>query len=483
MESIGFLQAYVGNHELIYPKKGNGESQYISIGNLFTINNRVYVLSCNHCVKNTMKQTFIINDKKFSCILKFFSDELELALLEVLDLTVKYTSLSIDDLDMEVKTKVQYIYINTLDIDDFIEHKTPNKITIECSNYRMECKKVESLNIPELPVITLEIDSDIKIDMHGISGSLVYYDDKILGIVSKIIGTELNIIPGRNIYRFLTEIIRTNEFNGLCTIIGDIKMINFEREDNKPMDGLYITDTFDINYNDYNYMKKNTKCLNLRNEDIIFNIDNKNITVNGCVYDILLQTNITYQAYIALNYICGDEIPLKIMRCTNVKTNDYKEKSISLCARPLNSLKYIPLTSNNRILTYNGLVFGEINENIINEYIDVGIHLGYSLKEYYINNPYRNGPIHIVVLLDIDKNNLKKNISDKINTYGLPLLHIKEKEYGIPIVKKINKHKITSLDKMKSILDKQSKNTIYLNIDDIKNIKFQIEDNQLIDLQ
>ncbi|ARF11751.1 hypothetical protein Klosneuvirus_2_187 [Klosneuvirus KNV1] len=483
MESIGFLQAFANSNELIYPKVNTSTTtQYISIGNLFEINNRVYVLSCNHCIKHTMKQNFIINDKNFQCTLKFFSDELELALLEIHNLNTKYTLLTIADLEMEVNTKVKNVLINTLDIEDYLEHKPAKQITIECSKYRTEYKKLESLNMPELPVITMEINNDIKIDMHGISGSLVYYDNKIIGIVSKNIDNKLSVIPGRNIYRFLTEIIKTNEFNGLCTIIGDISIVNFETDEGKSVNGLQVDDTLNINYNDFEYKEKNTKCLNLKTNDVIFKIDSKNITDNGYIFDDKLQSYIDYRTFISLNYICGDEISLRIMRCTDIKNNDYKEKSIVLRARPLNSLKYIPLISKNNIFEYHGLVFGEISENIINDYIDVGIHLGYSLKDYYINKPYRNDQIQIVVLLDIDKN-IHKYLIDKINLNGLPLLHIKDKEYGIPIIKKINKHKITSLEKMKNILSKQPKNIIYLDIDDIKKIKIQIENNQIIDIQ
>lgn len=482
MNSIGFLHAYIDNNALIFPKTNiTTETQYISIGNLFMINNQIYILTCNHCIKNTIKQNFIFNDKKFNCTLKFSSDELELALLEIHDLNIKYTPLTITDLDMEIKTKIKNVLIVTLDIDDFINGNSSEKISIECSKYRMDYKKIESLNMPELPVITMEINNDIHMDMHGISGSLVYHENKILGIVSKTINNELSIIPARNIYRFLSEIITTNNFNGLCTIIGDISMINFETEEGITLNGLCLNNTLNINYNDFEYNEKNTRCINLKLDDIIFNIGGKSITDTGFIFDDKLGSNIKYNTYISLNYSCGNEIPLHIMRCTNIKKQDYTEKSIILRARPLNSLKYIPLKSKYNTFEFNGLTFGEMSENIINDYIDVGIHLGYSLKEYYINNPYRNEKIHIVVLLDIDKN-VHKQLIDKIITSGLPLLHIKEKEYGIPIIKKVNKHKITSLDKMKNILSQQTKNTIYLNIDN-RNIKILIENNQIIDIQ
>lgn len=482
MSSIGFLQAYVDKDTIQYPKINDNVTQYLSIGNLITLDNKNYILTCNHCIKNTIKHGFIFNDRHFNCSLKIYSDELELGLLEVHNMNIKCKPLDINELDMSIKTKLNDIKIVTLDIENFIDNESVEQVMMECYDYRMVYKKIESVNMPELPIIVLQINNELKIDVQGMSGSLIYSNDKVLGILSNVTNSGLNVIPSRNIYRFLTEFLKTNEFNGICTIVGQNNIINFETDSCDSINGIYIQTTYNINYNEYNYKEENVKCQNLKQDDIIFGIDNNTITENGTIYDKLLETYINYQSYIALNHICGNEIKLKIMRCTNIKTNDYTEKKISIRARPLNSMKYIPLVSYNNIFKYNGCVFGEINENIINEYLKIGINIGYSLKDYYINNPYRNDNIHVVVLLDIEKSSITDTLNDKLDSLGLPLLYIKDKEYSIPIIKKINKHKVTSLEKLKSILLKQERNIIYLDNGEIKTIKIHINKNK-IDIQ
>lgn len=483
MKSVGFIQAQIGDTETIYPKINiKKETQYISIGNLFMVNDKIYTLTCNHCIKNTVNHEFIFNNKIFSCTLKIFSEELELALLEIHGLKISTDLLNINDLDLKIQTSDTKMILYTLNIDDYIEHQQCNPMAIECFNYRMVYKKMESLNIPELPSILMQASIITEMDMHGMSGSLIFANGKILGMLSNIKNSDMYVIPSRTIYRFLMEFIKTNNFVGLCTIVGDTQIIEFETDEGKQLKGIHILNTLNIDYNNYPYTQNRSKCSNFKLDDIIINIDNKEIVEDGKVYDDFLQTYINYQSYISLNYICGDEIKFNIMRCVNIKLSDYKEQKLLIRARPLNSIKYIPLMSTNNIFTYNGLVFGIINENIIKEYNNVGINIGYSLREYYINNPYRNEQLDVIVLLDINKNGLDKKIIEKIDSIGLPVHHISEKEYAIPVIKKINKHKITSLEKLKEILVLQLKNTIYITMNNI-NIKIQMNNKQIIDIQ
>ena len=485
MDYVGIIQSNIDN-KITYPKLTHKEVtlQSLGIASLLKLDNKLYVLTCHHCINNTSNYELIIGKNKYKCSVAFISEELELALLNF-EYDIKSNFLSVDDFECDIILIDKELKINTLNLTKYVEKNKFSKFELKCSFIETKLETVESINMPKMPFITLHLkdkfDDDFIID--GISGSLVSgKNNKIIGIVTSINNSTIQIIPSVIICRFLKEIKDTGEFNGLCTIVGKFSVCNFETDLRQQRNGIYVENTYNMNYNNYNY-KNLEKGANLKNSDIIIEINNKQVNKNGYIYDDKMKSDIHLTSYIALNYTCGTLIPLKIMRLTKLNNNDYKEKKILIKARPLQSMKYIKTIFSGKTFTYNGLVFGEISEDIINNYIKVGIYIGLSLQDYYLVNPYRNDDERVVVLLDINRKLLSDQLIKVIDKLQLPLINTVNKNYSVPIVSRINKKKIVSLDDMVSILGKQLNSTIHLTIHKSNEIKGIVKNGLLMDIQ
>lgn len=499
MDYIGILQCNVAS-KITYPKLTNDvQLQSFSVGSLFKLNDKPYLLTCHHCVKDTLNHELIIEKKKYKCGIAYVSDELELALLninaDVKDVNyIKDIKDITENLSMGINNINPELIVQTVNISKYIDKNKFSILQIKCLYNEVTFQTLESINMPSMPFITVRLKDKFNDNfiIDGISGSLVIdgsgngNDSRILGIVSNITNSIIQIIPNAIINRFLKEIKENNEFNGLCTLVGKFTTCNFNNDAREQINGIFVDDAYNINYNNYNYKeKKNEKGMNLKNGDIILNIEGKPIDERGHIYDNNLQLSIYFTTFIALNYLCGMLIQLKVMRRTKIRENDndYKEKTILIKARPLHSMKYIQNVFNGKTFTYNGLVFGEISEDIINNYIKVGIYIGNSLQEYYLKNPYRNEDERVVVLLDINRKQMKGEITNAIDHLKLPLINTINKNYSIPIVSKVNKKKITSLNDMIDILKKQSNGVIYLAAYKMNEIKAIIKNNVIAGIQ
>lgn len=481
MKHSGILNAFVDDtKELlnsIYKEKTNNKTCYLNVGNLFIIDHVPYVLTCLHCVKNTYNITFLINKKPYKCQLFKTSDELELALLSI-NISKEeiasyeenvYTLYDLHHDLSDVSSLSNNTYIHTVNLNKYLKSNEFefNDLNASVTEILLEKNNITSLNLPSIPLLSVRLSDDFSdiSDLKGISGSLLINDKKVIGMVSSIINSLVNIIPSYVIARFLNEIQLTGKFDGICTLVGNYTLCDFDDPTSRShIFGMFIENTFDINYNNHYYYENRASLMNLRKNDIIICVNDIILNEKGQIFDKVIGIAIDFRSYIALNYECGSSIPLTIMRPSNNNPDDYKKKKIFVKARPLNSMKYIPITFNNKTYNYHGLIFGEISEDIINNYSNNGIFIVTSFSDFYLNTPYRNQNEYVVVLLDIDKSVIHNNILMKMNDIGLPLINKKDRTYIMPIISKINKKKITSLEDLRSILDKEEEVKINLNI-------------------
>jgi hypothetical protein len=457
-----------------------------SVGNIFNINNRKLVLTCFHSINNGYKFNIYNARNKFECGIDNISDELELGLLNI-GLAKNINCYSLDDLILSKKID-KNLYIKSIDINKYCKTKKVEEIKLKCKFkeiFNSNKDKITSLNLPDIPIITVMLDKqyDDVSELNGISGSLLMSNNKVIGMVTLILNSLIYIIPSYVIHRFLTEIRDTNEFNGICTLVGNFTSCCFNKDDRStdPINGIIVDETYDINYNQYRYKLPN-QCLNIKKGDIIFELNGLEINNEMCVYDSNFGGWIDFRTYISLNYMCGETINLKIMRLM-VKKNDYKEKKINILARPLHSMKYIPLSFNRNIYELDGFIFAELSEDIINNYLNMGIIIGTSVSEYYIEKPYRSETEMILVLIDINKSNLSDDILDNINNFHLPLININEKKYSIPYISKINKKKIMNIESLIKFVEEKENFTINLNVKNAKNIKLVIKNKRINEIK
>lgn len=481
----GIIQAETNTDFINYPLSSCQENKKITllnIGNIVFINNRYYIITCYHCVKNTLNITIQIKDNRYKCYLEYFSDEFDLALLIINEYKGDHI-IKPDDFVTDLTGKS---YIKGLDISTFQRHKKIKDKIYNCkeinliTNNSVHTSNV-SYNLPKIPYISVQIQEDID-DIHelqGISGSfLMNKNKKILGIINRVENSSIHAISTSTIQRFINEIEKTGNFKGICTLVGRYASCEYvpDHESQRKGNALYVEDCMDINYNNYNYNDNNT-YMNIRNGDLIIEVNGHKIDDHGMIDG----SNIDMQTYIAMNFFCGSIIPLKILRCKN-NNNDYKEKKINIRARPLSSMKYISV-SFNKLYNYHGLILVELSEDMINYYRDIGVTIGYSFRKNYIDNPYRNNlDEKIIVLINLDKKNLNKKTTEKINKLGLPLIKI-EKDYTLAVLNKVNKKKINNVDELINIVKDNRDNTLYFSINDREKFKIEIKNDKIKDLK
>jgi hypothetical protein len=144
-------------------------------------------------------------------------------------------------------------------------------------------------------------------------------------------------------------------------------------------------------------------------------------------------------------------------------------------------MKYIPISGNPKILSISGFIFAELSEDIINDYINVGIYIGLSVSEYYLRNPYRNDNKKVIVLIGINKQELKKQDIKEVNKLGLPLINTSGNYYSIPVVHKINNKNIPTLEHMEKLLVELDELAIRLKIHNSNGIRLTFK-NKIIQL-
>ncbi len=491
MKSIGVLEATTKASLQSYPIKlsvNDTDFKCLNIGNVFNIDDSYYVLTCFHCIKNTYGQVLRIENIDYDCHIHAVSDELELGLLTISPDDYSQNKLfTINDLQIDLNIGCLDLYIETIDIDELQSNNIFKRERIGCTFNEViqtNNSKLTSLNSPQIPIISVTLNKsyhDIS-ELTGLSGSFLMADDKILGIVSALENSIIYIIPSCVIYRFLNEIQSTKSFSGLCTIVGNFTTCDFENEKNEEVFGLIVDNTFDINYNNYSYVQQEVSNSRIKKNDILIKINELPLDRNGYIYDHFINAFIDFRTYIALKYMCGDIIDIVIMRCTN-NINDYKEKKIKLRARPIYSMRYIPITFNSDVYNYKGFIFTELSEDIINNYISNGIQIGNSVADYYLKSPYRSNTEFVIILFDIDKTQITKTILKQVNKLGLPLKHINAKIYSVPYIFRLNNKKVISLNELTKYLESNINNIITFNVYQSNKIRLTIKNNDIYKLE
>lgn len=435
---------------IIKPDDHTKKITQVNIGNIFEINDNKFVLSCYHCIKNAYSTTLVLgNNKSYECSVVSTAPELELGLLSISNQEKETGNMfTLDSFDVSLSgfKENQVFKIGTCDINKYIGssriNKTNeiNKMDLECTFYDIIQSSHISLNMPKMPFIRVNLNdkyNDIS-QLSGISGSIVRLanNNKIIGIVSSIIDTHVYIIPSCCIVRFLSEFKQTGQFKGISSLVLQYNACMFDPHElpSNSIYGIFVNNTYGIKSN-------------LLKNDVIIQINGNPITVNNKIYDKSAKTFFDFNVYVALNFKCGDQIPLKIARLKKGSQQEYKEKDIIIDARSLNSTKYIPIEFNRKTYEFANMTFIELSEDIINHYIDLGIFTGKSINDKYIDTPYRNTENNfVVVMINIDKSKLSSKLKKTVAQIGLPLVPIQNRQYSFTIIKKINGNNVSCIE-------------------------------------
>lgn len=286
------------------------------------IKNRHFLISTYHSVSSAIENIFVNGDTAYKLSNnKYDIPEIDLTIFEepnkVKEFTDFYEIGDLNDLDIDIAS------IND-DVFDFIIPFNDNFKSLQCKlkkftkcNYNNNCFPEMPCFIGELTEMSLEkINFNID-DLKGASGTPIFKDDKIYGFLSGCSSkSKLYIIPIFMIKRVISEILKTNNFFGLCKTFFDTNYIN---------GATYISNLYNIDYN--RYSQKNIKNSRIKRNDIILQLDNISVT-NGMIYDKNLNSIIDIDSYVIIN---------KDITCQNM----------FLISRPNNKIPIVEITIGN----------------------------------------------------------------------------------------------------------------------------------------
>ena len=223
----------------------------------------------------------------------------------------------IDKLDINIKD------INNKVIFDFIIPFNDMYMSLQCNIIQFTKKRYNNICFPDMPMFIAKLtkESIKKIEnninlLHGASGTPIYKNNKIYGILSGEINDDGTLIltPIFMIKRVLNEIITTGKFNGLCKSYYDVDTIGGTT---------FITKIYPVDYNIYNklYGVKNTR---LRKNDIISLID-ENKVIDNKIFDNNLNIFIDIDTYYIINKDINSLNKILVLRPNNKDGNKHVE--------------------------------------------------------------------------------------------------------------------------------------------------------------
>jgi len=478
MKQLVFIQSYhYLNNGYDMPFNTIGPPKTIikmSNGIIFNCLHKTYIATCYHSIINAYKIDVMINQKKIytaSIIAK--CKEFDLTILEttvpnknIISRDVLFEKKIVSNKDLVMK----YINVNKKIFDNKIEIDV---VTSQIDNLSFE--HGDSYNDIIVPYYNIKISEsfDFEMDLGGISGSAVYCDDKIIGIMTSInkVTQLFKVVPSICITRLLNEIEQTSKFRGLCSFVFDYDKYNVTADNGTTYDGFVVTNNYKIKYND-------NKTNNINNKDILISFDDKIIANKNYVYDETANILLPFSTFISLNYFDSSLIKIRLFRESLKIKDDYDLIYIHIKMKTINSMRVIKTFDDSfNVVDINGLIFMQLTEELIDQYERHNIKLHDNIKKYYKE---KNKSIltdknqNIIVITNIKRRMMSNKIISKIDNYGLPLIHMDSDEndntftYVLPIVTKVNDKKIEDMSDLG-----QKINKIDLRID--KNISIYLE--------
>lgn len=410
-------------------------------GSVFLIKDKFYILTLYNIVANHDVITVYINIGddvlEYNVYIFVSSIEINLCLLSIDHPFTEYYTIN----DLHEKIIKNNLITEYLEMDDSttdsVEYSKKISHSVSCN---IEYTDFHSMNHVKLPLLCVIFNNQET--FQDISGTIVLQNRKIIGILSNFFDNYIHVVPSILIMRFLKEFILINTFSGLCTIVCDYECEDIDiKNDNTHNYCLFVKDNYNIKYN--KFKESNNKNGNtLKNNYYIVAINGKLLNDDYKIYEDTLDEYICPMLYIALNFQINQLIPLSVYDGNLIK-------QINIKARPLESIKYIPIKSND-VLNVRGLVLKEVDEECILSYYDIDAMLDGVFMDNYFENKYSSNPFRWVYIDSFD-------ISDKqgyLNEYTKANLlnhMIDTNTYTLPIVNKVNGKKVKGLANLKNI--------------------------------
>ena len=205
--------------------------------------------------------------------------------------------------------------------------------------------------------------------------------------------------------------------------------------------------------------------------DVIYGIDRVWFDDNYMIYLSRACMKVPISTYITLKYMHGDAIKLNIYRADAVKNI----KILNIHARSINTAKYLSIITEHKYCEYNGFIFMELSEEFIEMYNRVNnmIFMNYMIK-YMYDTPYKNNADKVVVLVDINRNVLKRSIVDILDRLHIPIIKLADNECNMYQLIKVNENEVQNITTFQQLIRRIVNNTLYLKYPTHNNKKIKI---------
>jgi hypothetical protein len=433
------------------------DDKYIRTGYgiVINFNDKSYVITCYH-ILNTLAleychvDTSSGSDKSFfnmDCVLDM--KEMDVAILTYNNDTYNTSGINLDE------------YLHDVNNDLFnLRLKLDNK-TIKVTKAMLDNGKVRSRLFPEIPIIRISIE-DTDIDLHGLSGSILYNDHNPLGMVVSTTAHEgytIECIYLPFIVLLMASYL-TNKTPVSSGIIIDSTPCEIEDDTGKEMTAHYIVrDSRSYGMSDGKF--------NFKEGDVIVKINNTEFQSDGMVSckKLGLSISVPINTYILLLSSMFNTINLQIFRETSIK--EYR-----IYPLPYNSIFANRITDSGKRVSWKGFNFTELSEDMLIMYGSKGITFSGPL----IKDIDSYGIDSNIVLCDIDTS----KAPSAFKKFSLPIRGNKGNYYILKL-DKVGQKRIHDLDELGKILKgyKKKAATLTFSIDtddaDInKELKFAI---------
>lgn len=296
------------------------ENLSIPIGKGIKINE--YILTLYHITKDRNIYINKNNDIIYRSIFK----------IEEYDIDILCTKNKSIDEFIEKINELKYLNISDL-IKDNIFKVYKSDILLRFID--IKCTELTSTLFPQIPICTCDIyNTEImenKIDLEGLSGSIIYFNDKIIGLLTSNYNDHIEILP----FEFIIDII--------------INTHNFGRR--------YCPIIFNNNKIVY-------KTKNFNKNDIILKIENIPVDENNNVFYRKYNLQIPVSTFILLYY--GENINFQIERLVK---NTKKIIKINYKINIFNENMLINFKENNKFIIIKDIIIKELSEEYLKKYV------------------------------------------------------------------------------------------------------------------
>jgi hypothetical protein len=432
-------------------------------GIFIEMNSTIYVMTCNHIVKNHEDlYGYVDTDKgviKFKLTMIGSIDEFDFVILcPNQDLSIVVNPIKFNTVSENLSScKLSYTKKNQDKLKIQTLHQTPvktlEKQIIDTVLLDIQDSHLKSVLVPKIPLIKFTCiipETSDEFNPDGLSGASITIDDNIVGMIFCYSNKYIEAVPIYFLKLFAQKIImkKTNIHLKGCVI--PIVTADMTLNDGSHVVKV-VTDDTGILYKTLTKTEYKFKA-----GTIIMAINDKVFTNTGKIYIDELDAFLQIDTYIMICTLQQTQVKFTVVK-ENVNMAKINFKNIMITPLPFEKQYVVAINNNNKYVHWKGLTFCELSEELIIKLGQFGIKLvGKLFSDYKIPSIHNKKSI---VLIDVNYSKLDSVTSDMLTRLGAPYVKLSSDGYALLVLDRVNKKKIINLIDLAEALKITRKNT------------------------